>query len=189
MMATDAVQLPTPAHISPAWLAQPVHSPERRRFSVLCWRGWCDHEFKIRAIAALCDFFAGTESPPADHLPVRKCPIPALCQCECHDGGTSAVKPKLTATGRRIRRGRWTLLSHEWNGDAWRLAWRLEDTTLDLERDPHDGWVLYRDNCDCYYQPRCKSLSGAMLSVEQWYDEEIMKALIGAQRQARRADR
>jgi hypothetical protein len=99
------------------------------------------------------------------------------------------VGPKLTAAGRRIKRGRWTLLSHEWNGDEWRLAWRLEDTTLDLQRDPRDGWVLYRDDCDCYYQPRCKSLTAAMLSVEQWYDEEIMKALIGTQRQARRADR
>jgi hypothetical protein len=77
-----------PAHISPAWLARPVHSPERRHFSVLCWRGWCDHEFKIRAVAALADAFTGQQrdwSSELPDLPRRECPIPAECQCECHD--------------------------------------------------------------------------------------------------------
>jgi hypothetical protein len=181
MSSGDVVQLPTPAHISPAWLAQPVHSPERRHFSVLCHRGWCDHEFKVRAIAELTNFFAGTPGrAPNFDLPRRECPIPALCQCECHDGGTATVTPHLNRAGRRQGRGRWTLLSHEWNGDVWRLAWRLEDTTLDLERDSKGGWVLYRDDYECYYhQPRCKSLKDAMSSVERWYGEEIMKALIG----------
>lgn len=79
----DVIQLPTPAHISPAWLAQPRHSRERRHFSVLCWRGWCDHEFKVRAVAALSAEFNGPGALP--DLPHRECPIPAECQCECHD--------------------------------------------------------------------------------------------------------
>lgn len=78
------VRLPTPAHIAPAWLAQPVHSPERRLFSVLCWRGWCDHEFKRQAIAHMITGITGVERTPVD-LPVRVCPTPATCECECHD--------------------------------------------------------------------------------------------------------
>ena len=74
-----------PAHISPAWLAQPVHSPERRHFSVLCWRGWCDHEFKRRVVAYMVTAVADVPFRLPD-LPVRTCPIPAECQCECHDG-------------------------------------------------------------------------------------------------------
>jgi hypothetical protein len=81
---TGLVQIPASAHVSPAWLARPVHSPERRHFSVLCWRGWCDHEFKRRAVAYTVTGITGAPFRLAD-LPVRTCPIPAECECECHD--------------------------------------------------------------------------------------------------------
>jgi hypothetical protein len=84
-MTAEPVRLPAPAHISPAWLAQPVHSPERRRFSVLCHRGWCDHDFKVQAVAALTNFLANTPGRPPSELPRRECPIPGECECECHD--------------------------------------------------------------------------------------------------------
>lgn len=88
---SDVIQLPAPAHISPAWLAQPVHSPERRQFSVLCHRGWCDHEFKIRSIAALAAEFSGQERPLPTHLDRTACPTPFTCDCACHDEMRAAM--------------------------------------------------------------------------------------------------
>lgn len=87
----ETIQLPTPAHIAPAWLARPVHSPERRSFSVLCWRGWCDHEFKIRSIAALIEGVSGQPAPLPTHLKRKECPTPFTCECECHDEMRAAM--------------------------------------------------------------------------------------------------
>ena len=67
------------------------HSPERRRFSVLCYRGWCDYEFKIRDIPGMVSALTGKAYPPATHLRRSECPIPETCECECHDA------PKVTA--------------------------------------------------------------------------------------------
>jgi hypothetical protein len=60
----------------------PKPSPGRRHFSVLCYRNWCDHDFKCRDIAAM----TGGTGPLPD-LPVRQCPMPATCEHECHDDG------------------------------------------------------------------------------------------------------
>lgn len=59
--------------------------PSRRRFSVLCWRGWCDYEFMIRDVALLASFVTVTAFPPVTDLPRRECPSPETCQCVCHD--------------------------------------------------------------------------------------------------------
>lgn len=87
-MADEAILAPAGAAVMPAWLARPVTAPDRRRFSVLCWRGWCDHEFKRRQIAAMVDAFAGqpdrNQAELAD-LPRRECPFPERCDHECHD--------------------------------------------------------------------------------------------------------
>ena len=63
------------------------HSPERRQFSVLCWRWWCDSEYKNRDIAAMVEWVTGCERPLPD-LPAKQCPSPDTCECECHDGVT-----------------------------------------------------------------------------------------------------
>lgn len=57
----------------------------RRQFSVLCWRGWCDYEFKIRDIPNMIATLTGQTYPPARHLPRKECPTPDTCQCVCHD--------------------------------------------------------------------------------------------------------
>ena len=66
--------------IIPHPYAYDKHSPERRQFSVLCWRGWCDSDYRAREIGAM----AGIRGP-AKGLPARQCPSPDTCQCECHD--------------------------------------------------------------------------------------------------------
>lgn len=59
--------------------------PSRRLFSVVCWRGWCDYEFKIRDVPAMVTALTGVEYPPATHLPPSECATPG-CQCVHHDG-------------------------------------------------------------------------------------------------------
>jgi hypothetical protein len=60
----------------------------RRSFSVLCWRGWCDYDFKIRDIADMVQVMTGgTQRPLPTHLPRKECPMPDTCQCVCHDAG------------------------------------------------------------------------------------------------------
>jgi len=75
----------------------PQHSPERRQFSVLCYRGWCDNVFRDRDIAAMITAVTGTPWPTPENLPARECPTPDICQCECHDPETSVTIPVLDA--------------------------------------------------------------------------------------------
>lgn len=70
------------------------------------------------------------------------------------------------------RKGRWTRISHPYNGPVW----RLDGTTLDLEHDPdchsvcsggsrcNGAWVLYRDGV--YSQPVGEYLETAMECTE-----------------------
>jgi hypothetical protein len=70
--------------IVPHPYAYSAHGPGRRQFSVLCWRGWCDNDYRDREIAAMIGTLSGAAWPtPA--LPVRQCPTPGTCDCECHD--------------------------------------------------------------------------------------------------------
>jgi len=82
--------------IVPHPYAYNAHGPGRRQFSVLCWRGWCDNDYRDREIAAMISAVSGTASPPAPAGPARQCPTPETCECECHDGaeptGTGEVK-------------------------------------------------------------------------------------------------
>ena len=64
--------------------------PSRRRFSVLCYRGWCDYDFKCRDIPAMISALTGVSYPPATTLPRRECPTPGECECACHDGSREA---------------------------------------------------------------------------------------------------
>jgi hypothetical protein len=75
-----------------------------------------------------------------------------------------AVTPKLGPSGKPVRRGRWTFVSHPGNGDVW----RLDGTTLDLEHDPdchaccvggrcNGAWILYEDGR--YREPVAEYLS------------------------------
>jgi len=65
-------------------VAMPVVDADQQ-LSVLCWRGWCDHEFKIRDVASIISWVSGTNWPIPEHLPTRECPTPGTCQCVCHD--------------------------------------------------------------------------------------------------------
>lgn len=67
--------------------AYDAHSPERRSFSVLCWRGWCDNDYRDREIGVLAAGF-DLAAPAATGLPARQCPAPDTCDCECHDQQT-----------------------------------------------------------------------------------------------------
>jgi hypothetical protein len=67
------------------FLPRPAHSPERRQFSVLCWRGWCDPGYQARDIKTMIEVVSGVVAP-SPVLTARKCPSPGTCQCECHDG-------------------------------------------------------------------------------------------------------
>ena len=58
---------------------------QRCQFSVLCWRGWCDNEFRDQDIAAMITAVSGIPRPVPAHLPASECPTPGTCQCECHD--------------------------------------------------------------------------------------------------------
>jgi hypothetical protein len=97
------------------------------------------------------------------------------------DMSTPTVTPKLGPTGKPIRRrGRWTYVSHSWNGPVW----RLDDTTLDLEYDELSSgacipgcWILYRNGR--YDTPIGHYLDYAMEYVEEKYDAELWKALGG----------
>lgn len=83
------------------------------------------------------------------------------------------VTPRLDRWGKPVRRrGRWTYVSHQWNGPVW----RLDGTTLDLEHDPDDhsvcmggrcngAWVLYENGR--YREPVEEYLDGAMAAVEE----------------------
>ena len=70
----------TISQIVPHPYAYGAHSPERRQFSVLCWRGWCDNDYRDREIGVM----SGRPVPP-DSLPACQCPTPDTCECECHD--------------------------------------------------------------------------------------------------------
>lgn len=87
------------------------------------------------------------------------------------------VTPVLGTSGKPARRrGRWTYVSHQWNGPVW----RLDGTTLDLEHDPdchsvcmgsdrcNGAWVLYENGR--YREPVAEHLAGAMELVEQQHD-------------------
>jgi hypothetical protein len=87
------------------------------------------------------------------------------------------VTPVLGSSGKPVRRrGRWTYVSHQWNGPVW----RLDGTALDLEHDPgchsvcnggdrcNGAWVLYEDGR--YKEPVGEYLDGAMHWVEQQHD-------------------
>lgn len=82
--AEPGTVIPGPVAIQPAWLAQPAHAPDRRRFSVLCHRGWCDNEFRDQAINALIEGLSGAKAP-VTRLPADSCPFPERCDHECHD--------------------------------------------------------------------------------------------------------
>jgi hypothetical protein len=73
------------SQIIPHPYAYDAHSPERRQFSVLCWRGWCDNDYRDREIAAMVGMVSGV-TRPVSGLPARQCPSLDTCQCECHDG-------------------------------------------------------------------------------------------------------
>ncbi len=89
---SDVIQLPAPgAHYRGRGSRSRVHSRERRQFSVLCWRGWCDHEFKVRSIAALIEGLSGQQWPLPTHLERKDCPTPFTCDCECHDEMRAAM--------------------------------------------------------------------------------------------------
>jgi hypothetical protein len=76
--------------IIPHPYAYDAHSPERRQFSVLCWRGWCDNSYRDREIVAMVQMVAGVAWPVASDLPPRQCPTPGTCDCECHDSHKTA---------------------------------------------------------------------------------------------------
>jgi hypothetical protein len=63
----------------------PAHSPERRQFSVLCWRGWCDSEFRDQDIGVMVSHVTGKPLSHQVKLPPKACPSPDTCECECHD--------------------------------------------------------------------------------------------------------
>ena len=97
------------------------------------------------------------------------------------------VTPKLGPTGKPIRRrGRWTYVSHQWNGPVW----RLDGSTWDLEHDPDDhsvciggdlcngAWVLWVDGR--YREPVAEYLDGAMWVIEEKFDRALWEALGGA---------
>lgn len=71
--------------IIPHPYAYGAHSPERRQFSTLCYRGWCDNSYRDREIGAMIQMVSGIARGPAEGLPARQCPMPGTCQCECHD--------------------------------------------------------------------------------------------------------
>lgn len=91
------------------------------------------------------------------------------------------VTPKLGPTGKPIRRrGRWTFVSHQYNGPVW----RLDGTTRDLEYDEMDSsswrpgsWILYIDGR--YKAPVAHYLTSAMEEVEEQYDRALWEALGG----------
>jgi hypothetical protein len=72
--------------ILPHPYAYNAHGPGRCQFSVLCWRGWCDSNYRDREIGAMIGLVSGVAWPPATGLPARQCPTPGTCDCECHDG-------------------------------------------------------------------------------------------------------
>ena len=91
------------------------------------------------------------------------------------------VTPELRSTGQPIRkRGRWTYVSHQWNGPVW----RLDGTTLDLEHDTDNhsvcigsrrcngAWVL--DEHGRHIEPVDEYLTGAMYWVEKEWDRRIL---------------
>ena len=99
----------------------------------------------------------------------------------CSTKSSPAVTPHLGRTGKPVRRrGRWTFVSHQWNGDVW----RLDDSAWDLEYDPLDGsaallgcWVLYRDGR--HDSPVDHYLDGAMEWAEEKFDRTLWEALGG----------
>lgn len=76
----------TAGQIIPHPYAYGAHSPGRRQFSVLCWRGWCDNGYRDREIGVMAAGF-DPAAPAAAGLPAQTCPIPSACECECHDDG------------------------------------------------------------------------------------------------------
>ena len=104
---------------------------------------------------------------------------------EAAPGSTSKPEPPPVTPiagrwGKPIRRrGRWTFVSHPWNGPVW----RLDGTTLDLEHDPcchsvcigsdqcNGAWVLYQDGR--YKEPVGEYLDGSMYAVEQQYGRAL----------------
>ena len=76
-MTTETLVTERPPHM--------LHSPERRQFSVHCWRWWCDYDFRCRDIASMVSDVTGEPQRLPRLLPARECPTPETCQCECHD--------------------------------------------------------------------------------------------------------
>jgi hypothetical protein len=64
----------------------------RRQFSVLCWRGWCDYDFKVADIAALVTAVSGIEWQLPAHLKPSECPAPDTCQCVHHDDRAQSAR-------------------------------------------------------------------------------------------------
>jgi hypothetical protein len=71
--------------IIPHPYAYGAHAPGRCQFSVLCWRGWCDNNYRDREIGAMVKLVAGGPAVPAAGLSAQQCPTPDRCDCECHD--------------------------------------------------------------------------------------------------------
>lgn len=90
------------------------------------------------------------------------------------------VRPKLGPTGKPIRRGRWTFVSHQWNGDVWRLDgsdWDLEFDPLDTSQFRRGGWTLYIRGR--YAENVAHYLDCAMEYAEKEFDRALWKALGG----------
>lgn len=60
-----------------------IEEPHRRQWSVLCYRGWCDPEFKADDIVTMVKVISGHELPRI--VRPAACPTPGTCQCKCHD--------------------------------------------------------------------------------------------------------
>lgn len=71
--------------IVPHPYAYGAHARGRHQFSVLCWRGWCDNDYRDREIGAMVQMVTGAAPPSVRALPARTCPTPDTCECECHD--------------------------------------------------------------------------------------------------------
>jgi hypothetical protein len=93
------------------------------------------------------------------------------------------VTPRLGPSGKPVRRrGRWTYVSHQWNGPVW----RLDGTTLDLEHDPschsvcvggdrcNGAWILNENGR--YKEPVGEYLDESMDWVEQEHDRAAGQA-------------
>lgn len=85
------------------------------------------------------------------------------------------VTPHLDRWGRPVRRrGRWTYVSHQWNGPVW----RLDGSDWDLERDDfEENWFLYKHGS--YDSTIDRYLDESMRWVERKFDQALWTALGG----------